>query len=151
MNSALSNFVNQMLPVASSSNLSYNASRNMYLTQGYTSGMGHTYFQGIQLSDRVAVVYNVGRGGYGSNPLFLNGVTVYCFDGKDKKLIGSWSPASWEFYSDSLARRVATELLFNYLQSQVKLQGSVIDTSVLKDFADAQIKAAVEGQAKLIA
>lgn len=151
MNGALSNLVNQMLPVASNSNLSYNASRNMYLTQGYTSGMGHTYFQGIQLSDRVAVVYNVGRGGYGCNPLFLNGVTVYCFDGKDKKLIGSWSPSTWEFYSDSLARRVASNILFDYLQSQVKLQGSAIDTSVLREFANAQIKAAVEGQSKLIA
>ena len=151
MNSALTNLVNQMLPVASSSNLSYNVSRNMYLTQGYTSGIGHTYFQGIQLSDRVAVVYNIGQGGYGYNPLFLNGVTVYCFDGKDKKLIGSWSPTPWAFYSDYLARTKAADILYDYLYSQVKLQGSAIDTSVLRDFANAQIKAAVEGQAKMIA
>ena len=151
MNNTLSTLINQTLPVSSNSSLTYNASKNMYLTSGYTSGMGHTYFQGIQLSDRVAVVYNIGRGGYGSNPLFLNEVTVYCFDGQDKKIIGKWSPEDWAFYSDHLAHTVAEHLLYNYLQSQMKMQGVYIDSSELKDFAAAQISAAVTSQSKCIA
>jgi hypothetical protein len=113
--------------------------------------MGHTYFQGIQLSDRVAVVYNIGQGGYGSNPLFLNGVTVYCFDGKEKKIIGKWSPSSWEFYSDLLARNVATQLLFDYLKSQMRIQGAYIEDSELRSFATAQIRAAATNRPRLTA
>ena len=104
MSNSLSNLVNRALPAVSNSSVTYNASKNMFLTSGYTSGIGHTYFQGIQLSDRVAVVYSIGQGGWGSNPLFLNEVTVYCFDGRDKKIIGRWSPSSWEFYSSEYCR-----------------------------------------------
>ena len=151
MNTSLATLVNQTLPVAANSNLTYNADRNMFLTAGYTSGMGHTYFQGIQLSDRVAVVYSIGRGGYGFNPTFLNGVTVYCFDGREKKVIGKWSPVGYAFYSDDLARRVATDLLYDYLQSQVKMHGTCISASELREFAKAQISAAVSNQPKCIA
>ena len=142
MNTTLEKLVNQTLPSVSSSSVTYNAERNMFLTSGYTSGMGHTYFQGIHLSDRVAVVYSIGQGGYGYNPYFLNGVTVYCFDGKEKKIIGKWAPYGWAFYDDCLAQRIATELLYDYLKSQMKLQGAYISDRELKDFATAQINAA---------
>ena len=151
MNTSLATLVNQTLPAVSNSSVTYNADRNMFLTSGYTSGMGHTYFQGIQLSDRVAVVYNIGQGGYGSNPLFLNGVTVYCFDGREKKIIGKWSPSSWEFYSDLLARNVATQLLFDYLKSQMRIQGAYVEDSELRSFATAQIRAAATNRPRLTA
>ena len=123
----------------------------MFLTQGYTSGMGHTYFQGIQLSNRVAVVSNIGQGGWGSNPHFLNGVTVYCFDGSEKKIIGKWAPVNYAFYSDSLVQCIATELLYNYLKSQVMIQGALIDDSELKSFAIAQINAVADSTSKQLA
>lgn len=151
MNTSLSNLVNQALPAVSGSSLSYNSDRNMYLTTAYTSAMGHSYFQGIQLSNRVAVVYNIGRGGWGSNPFFLNGVTVYCFDGRDKKIIGRWSPDSWAFYSDCLAKRVAVKLLYDYLKSQLLLKGAYVADSDLKSFADAQIEAAANNRPRLTA
>lgn len=151
MNNSLATLVNRSLPAVSNSSVTYNADRNMFLTTGYTSGMGHTYFQGIQLSDRVAVVYNIGRGGWGCNPFFLNGVTVYCFDGRKKKIVGQWSPSSWAFYSDSLAQRVATNLLFDYLKSQMKMLGSHIADDELKSFATAQINAAATNRPSLSA
>lgn len=151
MRSTLANLVNQALPAVSNSNVSYCADKNMFLTSGYTSGMGHTYFQGIQLSDRVAVVCSIGRGGWGSNPHFLNGVTVYCFDGREKKIIGKWSPIGYAFYSDSLAQRVATELLYDYLKSQVLIQGAFIEDSELKNFATAQISAVANYTSKQLA
>jgi hypothetical protein len=144
MGTSLVNFVNDTLPMMTKSSVTYNSERNMFLTTGYTSGSGHCYFQGIQLSERVGVVYDIGRGGWGSNPLFLNGVTVYCFDGRDKKIIGKWSPCDYAFYSDNLAKRIAKELLFNYLKSQIQIQGISISTSELEKFASAQIEAASE-------
>ena len=151
MSTALTSLVNQTLPAVSGSSLTYNADRNMFVTTGYTSGMGHTYFQGIQLSDRVAVVYNIGRGGWGSNPLFLNGVTVYCNDGHDKKIIGRWSPNPWAFYSDSLAQQVAVGLLYDYLKSQLQIQGAYVADNELQQFAKAQIQAAATQRPKCIA
>lgn len=151
MNNSLADLVNQTLPAVSNSSVTYNADRNMFLTSGYTSGMGHTYFQGIQLSDRVAVVYNIGQGGYGSNPLFLNGVTVYCFDGREKKIIGKWSPSCWAFYTDHLAHNVATQLLFDYLKSQMRILGASIADSELKNYAIAQIRAAATNRPRLTA
>ena len=141
MNKSLSNFVNQALPAVSNSSVTYNADKNMFLTTGYTSGMGHTYFQGIQLSDRVAVVYNIGHGAWG-DAIFLNQVTVYCFDGKEKKIVGRWSPADYAFYSDYLANKIATKLLFDYLKSQLMIQGASIADTELMSFATAQISAA---------
>ena len=135
--------VNRSLPVKSTTGLTYNAEKNMFMTQGYTSGMGHTYFQGIQLSNRLAIVNDIGRGGWGSNPLFLNGVTLYCFDGMEKKIIGKWAPMSWAFYSDSLAISVAKKLLYDYLVSQMKMQGVSISQSDLNSFVSAQIRVAV--------
>lgn len=140
---SLARLVSDCLPVKSTGNLTYNAQRNMYLTTGYTSQMGHTYFQGIQLSERLVIVNDIGRGGYGCNPLFLNGVTLYCFDGQNKKIIGKWAPSVWEFYSDSLARRIAEMLLRNYLESQMRMQGVCISASELQSFVSAQVNAAI--------
>lgn len=151
MNNSLSTLVNRALPALSGSRVTFDRSRNMFVTSSYTSAMGHSYYQGIQVSDRVAVVYNIGRGGWGSCPLFLNGVTVYCFDGTDKRVIGSWSPQGWSFYSDSLAHSVAKEILFNYLKSQMRLNGVVISDRELTDYAKAQIDAAVSNQPLLAA
>ncbi len=137
----LTQLVNQALPALSNSSVTYNADRNMYLTTGYTSQSGHTYFQGIQLSDRLAIVCNIGRGGWGSNPLFLNAVTVYGYDGKEKTIIGRWMPSTWEFYSDNLAQRVAISIVGNYLKSQSIAQDLYVSDSDLLSYAEAQVKA----------
>lgn len=151
MSNSLVNFVNQALPTVANSNVTYCAEKNMFLTTGHTSGIGHTYFRGIQLSDRVAVVCSIGRGGWGSNPHFLNEVTVYCFDGKEKKIIGKWSPRDYAFYSDSLVKRVSIDLLYNYLKSQTMIQGAVISDSELKSFATVQIDAVANYVSKQLA
>lgn len=149
MDTTLSNLVNRALPTAGGS-VTYNAAKNMFVTDGYTSGSGHTYFRGIQLSDRVVVVYDIGQGGWGYCPTFLNGVTVYCFEGNQKKIIGKWTPDPWAFYSDSLAISKAADLLFAYLKSQTVLLGLAMNDTDLKEYARCQIKAAVENP-KLIA
>ena len=151
-NTSLTTLVNQVLPTTSGK-LVYNAEKKMFLTEGYTSAKGNTYFQGIQISDRVAVLYNVGVGGYGCKPTFLNGVTVYCFDGNEKKIIGKWCPpaSSYAFYSDYYAKLVASKLLYDYLKSQMKIKGIQIGDQELSDFAIAQIDAATSNSKDLVA
>lgn len=149
MKQTLTNLIDRVLPEVSANSISYNKDRNMFLTTGWTSGLGHTYFQGIQLSNRIAVICSIGRGGYGPNPLFLNRVDVYCFDGTEKRIIGSWHPANWEFYSDSLAHRVAKDILVNYLKGQIRMKGCYVSEKELLGYAEAQINAATSNMKSL--
>lgn len=147
MNTSLATLVNQTLPAVSNSSVTYNADRNMFLTAGYTSAAGNTYFQGIHLSNRLAIVFDIGVG-YAYT--FLNGMKLYCFDGTQKKLIGS------RFYScccycDSFARREASEILCEYLKSQAKLMGTYISDSLLEEFAKNQVLSAATNRPKLTA
>ena len=147
MNNSLGTLVNQTLPAVSNSSVTYNADRNMFLTAGYTSAAGNTYFQGIHLSNRLAIVFDIGIG-YALT--FLNGMKLYCFDGTQKKLIGS------RFYScrcfcDSFARSEATDILYDYLKSQAKLMVSYVSDSQLKEFAKNQVLAAATNRPSLTA
>lgn len=72
-NTSLAKLVNDALPAVSGSSLTYNADRNMFLTPGYTSNSGNIYFQGIHLSNRLAIVFDIGIG-YAHS--FLNGLQV---------------------------------------------------------------------------
>ena len=58
----LTSLVSQALPAVSGSSITYNPDRNIFLTTGYTSAAGNTYFQGIHLSNRLAIVYDIGVG-----------------------------------------------------------------------------------------
>lgn len=137
-NSSLNSLVCQALPALSGSGVTYNAERNMYLTQGYTSAAGNTYFQGIHLSNRLAIVLDIGIG-YAHT--FLNGIKLYCFDGMDRKLIASRF-FDCTFYTDGIVRVYAAEMLVNYLESQAKMLGAYVEKSQLLSYAKEQVLAA---------
>lgn len=147
MKNSLSTLVNQTLPAVSNSSVTYNADRNMFLTTGYTSAAGNTYFQGIHLSNRLAIVFDIGIG-YAYT--FLNGMKLYCFDGTQKKLIGSRF-YNCCCYSDSYARKEATEILLEYLKSQAKIVGAYISETQLEEFARNQVLSAATNRPGLIA
>ena len=147
MNYSLSTLVNQTLPAVSNSSVSYNADRNMFLTTGYTSAAGNTYYQGIQLSNRLAIVLDLGQGYWYT---FLNGIKLYCFDGNHKKLIGSRFFNCCN-YVDWFARSQATEILFEYLKSQAKMLGTAIEDSVLSEYAKEQVLSAATNRHMLSA
>lgn len=73
MNTSLALIAAKALPALSGSSLTYNAEKNVYLTLGYTSAAGNTYYRAIRLSDRLAVYYHIGQG-YAHT--FLNGITL---------------------------------------------------------------------------
>lgn len=137
-NYSLTSLVSKALPALSGSSVTYNAERNMYLTRGYTSAAGNTYFQGIHLSDRLAIVLDIGIG-YAHE--FLNGIKLYCFDGKAKKLIASRFFNSL-FYTDGAVRVYAAEMLMDYLESQAKMLGAYVERSQLLSYAKEQVLAA---------
>lgn len=51
MNTSLALIAAKALPALSGSSLTYNAEKNVYLTLGYTSAAGNTYYRAIRLTD----------------------------------------------------------------------------------------------------
>ncbi|MBR6182254.1 MAG: hypothetical protein IKQ77_13720 [Prevotella sp.] len=137
-NYSLEKLVTQALPTVSERGLTYNADRNMFLTQGYTSLAGNTYFQGIQLTKRLAIVYDIGVG-YAHS--FLNGIKLYCFDGRQKKLIGQSFYYS-QFFTDAFARIESIRMLVEYLKTQAKMLGAYVSDDQLNSYAKEQVTAA---------
>ena len=108
-NQNLVKVVEHALPALSGSKVHYDANRNMLCTTSYTSAAGNSYYQGIRLSDRLVINVDLGQG-YAY--LFMNGLRLYCFDGSNKKLIGSRF-YNCCCYSDRGASRESEEILFN--------------------------------------
>ena len=79
MSTALALVAAKALPALSGSSLTYNPEKNVYLTLGYTSTAGNTYYKAIRLSDRLAVYYHIGEG-YAHT--FLNGITLFAWNGQ---------------------------------------------------------------------
>ena len=146
-NSTLVKVVEHALPALSGSKVHFDANRNMICTSSYTSMAGNSYYQGIRLSDRLIINVDLGQG-YAY--LFMNGLKLYCFDGQNKKLIGS-RLYNCHSYSDSSAACESEEILFNYLKSQSGMMGASVSDSQLHDFAHAMVAEAMNNQVKTIA
>lgn len=84
MNTSLALIAAKALPALSGSSLTYNAEKNVYLTLGYTSAAGNTYYRAIRLSDRLAVYYHIGQG-YAHT--FLNGITLFAWNGQKANIM----------------------------------------------------------------
>lgn len=126
----------------SGSRVTYNEKHNIYLSDGYTSAAGNTYFQGIRLNDRLVVKYNFGQG-YAY--LFLNGISLYCYDGYDTKLIACRGYYC-QCWNESFARHECKDMLKDFLLSQTKMLNQPVSQSQLEDFSAAMIDSVMANQ-----
>ena len=55
MNTALQTIATKALPALSGEQMTYNAAKNVFLSQGYTSAAGNMYYKAIRLSNRLVV------------------------------------------------------------------------------------------------
>ena len=115
-NNTLQLIAAQKLPALSGETLTYNAARNVFLTMGYTSAAGNTYYRAVCLSKRLAVFYHIGEG-YART--FLNGITLFCWDGTKAKIIAQ---KLWDF-SEGYAKEQSILMLRDFLTGQLKLMG----------------------------
>ncbi len=122
------------LPALSGDSLTYDAKRNVYLTLGYTSAAGNTYFRAVRFSERLAVFYNVG---IGYCRTFLNGITLFCWDGTKARIIAqkSWGGDNWRDFSESFAKEQSILMLKDYLEGQVKSLGESVSEQQLLSFS----------------
>jgi hypothetical protein len=116
----------------SGSQVTYNSRNNIFLSSGYTSAAGNTYFQGLRLSDRIIINYDFGQG-YAY--LFLNGIRIYGYDGNQKQLISSRSYYS-QCFSEQYAKAECQSMVKEYLKGQMRLMGNTyINEAQLTEFA----------------
>jgi hypothetical protein len=133
-NNQISVVAAKALPALSGASVTYNPERNVYLTLGYTSQAGNTYFKAVRFSDRLAVHYDVGQGYYHT---FLNGITLFAWDGQKAVIIGkrTWGGSDWRCFSESFAMEQTIDMLKNYLEGQTKALGQHVSDQQLQSFS----------------
>ena len=138
-NTALQTIVAKNLPALSSESLTYNAAKNVFLTQGYTSAAGNMYYKAIRLSNRLMVYYDLGQG-YAYT--FLNGIKLYCFDGQKANLIAQkyWGGCDYRIFNEQFAQEQSILMLRGFLEGQLKLQGAHVSDQELTNFARGMVE-----------
>lgn len=131
---ALTRIAEKALPALSGASVTYNAEKNVYLTLGYTSVAGNTYFKAVRFSDRLAVHYDIGQGYCHT---FLNGITLFAWDGTRAHIIGRkmWGGCDWRCFSEQFAMEQTVIMLKNYLEGQAKAIGQSVNEQQLLAFS----------------
>lgn len=139
MSTSLALVAAKALPALSGSSLSYNPEKNVYLTLGYTSAAGNTYYRAIRLSKRLAVYYHIGEG-YART--FLNGITLFCWDGQKAKIIAQkfWGGYNWRSFSEQFAKEQSIIMLKDFIAGQAKTLGSNISEQQMLSFSREMIE-----------
>ncbi|MBP5423294.1 MAG: hypothetical protein J6Y78_12725 [Paludibacteraceae bacterium] len=130
-NTTLQTIVAKNLPALSGESLTYNADKNVFLTQGYTSAAGNMYYRAIRISDRLAIYYDLGQG---YKYTFLNGIKLFCWDGQKAQVVAQkyWGSCDWRVFDEQFAKEQSILMLKNFLIGQLKAQGAhVSDQEVL--------------------
>lgn len=134
MSTVLSIVAAKALPGLSSESLTYNAEKNVYLTQGWTSAMGNLYYRAIRGTKGLAVFYDLGQGIFYT---FLNGITLYGFDGDKPRMIAKrqWGGCNWRAFSEESAKRTCIDMLCEFLLSEAKKLGQVVNHDDAHNYA----------------
>lgn len=135
-NQSFTTLTDSLLPALSGSAVTYCKDHNIYLSKGYTSAAGNTYFQGLCHSDRLVVMYEFGQGWA---HLFLNGICLYCFKGREKKLISRRS-YSCQFFNEAFARKECIGMLKNFILIQARMAGASVQPLQLTKFSELMIR-----------
>ena len=127
------------LPALSGSSLTYNAAKNVFLTQGYTTLANNTYYRAIRFSKRLALYYHIGEG-YAHT--FLNGITLFCWDGQKAKIIAQkfWGGCNWRCFSEQFAKEQSIIMLKDFLAGQAKALGSQVSEQQMLSFSREMIE-----------
>ena len=134
MNISLHAIATKALPALSGEQVTYNAAKNVFLSQGYTSAAGNMYYKAIRLSNRLIVYYDLGQG-YAYT--FLNGIKLFCFDGQKADLIAQkhWGGSDYRVFNEQFAKEQSILLLSNFLAGQIKAQGAQVSNQEIFSFA----------------
>jgi hypothetical protein len=125
-----------------SAELTFSAGKNIFLTNGYTSMAGNTYYQGVRFSDRIIITQQIGQGYCYT---FLNGIRIFGFNGKEVTLIAEKS-YNCCFYNELFVKSESVTLIKDFLKSQATITGSQVENSQLESFSHALVEETMKNQ-----
>lgn len=102
-------------------NISFSEVANAFLTSGYTSSAGNTYFNSIRIAEGILIKEDVGIG-YART--FLNGLKIYSI--KDKTLLAD-KTFHTVFYSPTMVKNQAKKMLLDVLETAAHNEGYEFD------------------------
>lgn len=122
--------------------LTFNAGKNIFLSNGYTSQAGNTYYQGVRFSDRIIITQQLGQGYCYT---FLNGIRIFGFNGKEATLIAEKSFHCC-VYNESYVKSESENLIKEFLKSQAAMSGSVVENNQLDTFSQSLVAETMKNQ-----
>ena len=139
MSTSLALVAAKALPALSGSSLTYNPEKNVYLTLGYTSAAGNTYYKAIRHSNRLAVYYHIGEG-YAHT--FLNGITLFAWNGQRANIIAQkfWGGCNWRCFNERTAKEECIIMLKDFLVGQAKALGAQVSEQQMLSFSREMIE-----------
>ena len=144
-NTTLQTIAAKALPALSGESLTYNAAKNVFLTQGYTSAAGNMYYRAIRISDRLAIYYDLGQG---YKYTFLNGIKLFCWDGQKAQVVAQkyWGSCDWRVFNEQFAKEQSILMLKDFLTGQLKAQGAHISDQEVLTFSRNMIEETMSKQ-----
>ena len=100
----------------------WNEGQKMFISSEYESAAGNRYYKGIRFCEQLAIVETVGL--Y-HTWTYIDGIEIYSFDGRKPKLIGK-RQFEKEFYNSEFIKSQTEQMVKEYLQGQLKLQGTFV-------------------------
>ncbi len=143
MKNDIISLANKTMPaVFKNAELTYNASKNILLTQGYTSQAGNTYFEGVRFSERIIITQQLGQG---YCYLFLNGLKIYGYNGTEMTVIGE------KFYhcccyNEEFIKQESEKMITEFLRGQAALSNSSMDDRTLETFSKSLVSETMKKQ-----
>jgi hypothetical protein len=99
------------------STVSYSQSANAFLSSGYTSMAGNTYYNAVRFAEGVIIKEDIGQGYIHT---FLNGLKIYSL--KDKTLLADKTFHA-RVYSKWFIQETATQMLLEVLSDAARYEG----------------------------
>ena len=135
------------LPSFCAHGVTYNDIAKMFLTPAWVSQAGNAYQEGLRISDKIAVTYNIGHG-YAHT--FLNGIRIFRYEQGKTVLI-----SEREFYnycwSENGVKHETAMLLAEYISNQCKMLGQgAPDMHIVQQVANGFVDETITGT-KLLA
>lgn len=108
----------------------------MYFTDGWTSSAGNTYNRGFRVSDKLLLAFSIGQGYCRT---FINGISVYVYDGVSARLVGSKS-YNCTFFSNSFVDSECKQIVIDYIKGQQRIIGASLSDSQAGLMAEELVK-----------
>ena len=126
------------------SNISYSEVANAFVSTGYTSHAGNTYFNTIRVAEGILIKEDVGQGH--THP-FLNGIKIYSI--KDRTLLADKSFHT-VFYSSRKVKDEAKKMLLIVLEEAAKNEGYYFDLVKAEKIIDNLLENAINNDQREI-